>query len=70
MIGDAEWIRWQRAHADALSALQEAQRDYHRALGGVAFAAEGSAVVDARNRALQAVDMARARLDEVRARQP
>ncbi len=70
MTGDAEWIRWQRAHADALRALQDAQRVYHRTLWGGAFAGEGSAAVDSRNDALLAVDLARVRLDEVRARQP
>jgi hypothetical protein len=27
---DAKWLEWQRDHAAALAALQEAQRAYHR----------------------------------------
>ncbi len=69
MTGDAEWIQWQRAHADALHALQEAQRVYHRSLAG-AFAVDGSTAVHAQSEALRVVDLARVRLDEVRIRQP
>ena len=69
MTSDGRWLAWQREHLDALRALQDAQRLYHRALSGHAFAAEGVAA-DAARGALLVMDEARIRLDEVRARQP
>lgn len=70
MTGAPDWIHWQREHTDALLALQEAQRTYHRALSGLGFDGDGSSTNDAQKEALRAVDAARIRLDEVRARQP
>jgi hypothetical protein len=65
------WSEWQRDHAAALAALQEAQRAYHRAAVGHQPAVGGSqAAVDSRRSSLEAVDAARARLDDVRARKP
>ena len=62
-----DWAAWQRDHAAALAALQQAQRAYHRQAvdpptpSGLRRAAQES---------LEAVDAARVRLDEVRARMP
>ena len=80
---DAGWVQWQRDHAAALAALQEAQRAYHRTVVGHAFAVggqqsavggpswtEGSSAVERQQESLREVDAARLRLDEVRARQP
>ena len=66
------WLEWQREHATALAALQQAERDYHRTIAGSAFAseAEGPSPVEMQTEALKAVEGARLRLDEVRARKP
>jgi hypothetical protein len=66
------WHEWQRAHAAALEALQEAQRNYHRTIAGSAFASpsEGPSAIELQKESLDAVEAARVRLDEVRARQP
>jgi hypothetical protein len=68
----AEWLRWQHEHAAALEALQQAERDYHRTIAGSAFASptEGPSPVELQKESLNAVEAARVRLDEVRARQP
>ena len=67
-----QWLGWQKAHADALEALQHAQRGYHRTIAGSAFAnpTEGPTAVELQRDALEAVETARVRLDEVRARKP
>jgi hypothetical protein len=59
------WLAWQRDHADALAALQEAQRAYHRTVVERALAKATNV-----QEALNAVDAARVRLDAVRARKP
>jgi len=66
------WIAWQAEHAAALEALQQAQRAYHRTIAGSAFASptEGPSAVELQKESLDAVEAARIRLDEVRARQP
>jgi hypothetical protein len=66
------WLDWQLAHAEALAALQEAQRAYHRAVAGSAFARpiEGPSPVEIQKESLAAVETARRHLDEVRMRQP
>lgn len=66
------WLDWQAAHAAALAALQQAERDYHRTIAGSAFAsaAEGPTPVEMQNEGLKAVEAARLRLDEIRARKP
>ena len=66
------WRQWQREHAAALEALQEAQRAYHRTIAGSAFAsaAEGPSAAEIQKESLDAVEAARVRLDEVRARKP
>jgi hypothetical protein len=67
----ARWLAWQHEHAAALAALQETEHAYHRTIVGSAFAipGEGTTNVD-RHAALDVVDAARQRLDEIRARQP
>ena len=69
MTADPNWLQWQHEHAEALRALQEAQRVYHRTVSGHAFAGDGAAN-DATKEALRVLDHARVLLDEVRARQP
>jgi hypothetical protein len=66
------WLEWQHEHATALAALQQAERDYHRTIAGSAFAseAEGPSPVEMQTEGLKAVEAARLRLDEVRARKP
>ena len=59
------WAEWQREHAAALAALQEAQRAYHRVAVDSLQSAVGS-----REGALEALEAARVRLDETRARMP
>jgi hypothetical protein len=66
------WLDWQREHSAALEALQQAERGYHRTIAGSAFASavEGPSPVELQKESLQAVEAARVRLDEVRARKP
>jgi hypothetical protein len=72
VTGDDAFSAWQREHADALTGLQEAQRAYHRTVATTAFqgAAEEPTVEEMRRTALEALDAARIRLDEVRGRRP
>ena len=69
---DPRWLDWQREHAEALAALQEAQRAYHRTMAGRAFATQAANVSpgEIQKEALDALEAARLRLDEVRARRP
>ena len=66
------WLRWQHEHTEALEALQQAERAYHRTIAGSAFASptEGPSAVEMQKESLDAVEAARVRLDEVRARRP
>ncbi len=66
------WQEWQREHAAALEALQEAQRAYHRTITGSAFASptEGPSAIELQKESLDAVEAARVRLDEIRGRRP
>jgi hypothetical protein len=66
------WLEWQREHAAALEALQQAQRAYHRTIAGSAFASptEGPTAVEVQKESLEAVEAARLRLDEIRSRKP
>ena len=66
------WLDWQGEHAAALAALQQAERDYHRTIADSAFAsaAEGPSTVEMQSEGLKAVEAARLRLDEIRARKP
>ena len=64
------WLEWQREHAAALEALQQAERAYHRTIAGSAFASptEGPSAIELQKESLDAVEAARVRLDEIRAR--
>ncbi len=66
------WIDWQEAHTAALAVLQEAEREYHRTIAGSAFAnpSEGPSAIEMQKDALERVEAARVRLDEVRAARP
>jgi hypothetical protein len=68
----SRWLVWQGEHSAALQALQDAERTYHRAIAGTAFTSgdEETACTELRRAALNQVDAARARLDEIRARRP
>src|SRR5262249_40990902 len=66
------WLDWQQEHAAALEALQQAERAYHRTIAGSAFASpvEGPSAIELQKESLEALEAARLRLDEVRARKP
>jgi hypothetical protein len=66
------WLEWQHEHSEALDALQTAEHAYHRTIAGSAFAdpTEGPSPVEMQKDSLDAVEAARLRLDEVRARKP
>ena len=66
------WQEWQREHAAALEALQQAQRAYHRTIAGSAFASAtgGPSAAGIQKESLDAVEAARVRLDQIRARRP
>jgi hypothetical protein len=68
----SRWLEWQHEHATALEALQQAERSYHRTVAGSAFAnpAEGPSAIELQKESLDAVEAARLRLDDVRARRP
>ena len=66
----AAWLTWQHEHAAALSALQDAEGDYHRTIAGSAFGAAGGPENAMLKDGLNAVAAARVRLDEIRARRP
>ena len=70
--GLTRWLDWQRDHAAALDALQQAERAYHRAVSGSAFTSptEGPSAVEIQRDALAAVERARIKLDGVRDRKP
>ena len=66
------WLAWQHEHAAALEALQSAERAFHRTIAGSAFASptEGPSAMEMQKESLEAVEAARLRLDEIRARRP
>ena len=66
------WLAWQAEHTGALEDLQRAERAYHRTIAGSAFASptEGPSAIEMQKESLDAVEAARVRLDEVRARRP
>ena len=68
----AAFVAWQREHAAALAELQDAQRAYHRTVAATAFqgAAEEPSAEEMRRASLDALDVARRKLDDVRARKP
>jgi len=66
------WLEWQHYHTEALDSLQEAERAYHRAIAGSAFASptEGPSPPELQKEALGALEAARTRLDAIRAQRP
>lgn len=65
------WLEWQHEHTQALEALQQAERAYHRSMADAAFAiARDSNAVDGSKASLEQVDTARKALDDVRGRRP
>ena len=68
----SRWLEWQHEHAAALEDLQRAERAYHRTVAGSAFASptEGPSAAEMQKESLEAVEAARFRLDEIRARRP
>ena len=66
------WLDWQEEHVAALDALQQAERAYHRTIAGSAFAnpTEGPTAIELQKESLDALEAARIRLDDVRARRP
>ena len=68
----ARWLAWQHEHASALDDLQRAENAYHRTIAGSAFASpsEGPSAIELQKESLEAVEAARIRLDEIRARRP
>ena len=66
------WLAWQQEHEAALKALQDAERAYHRTIAGSAFAraTEGPSALEMQKESLDAVEAARLRLDDIRARRP
>src|SRR4051794_21669096 len=66
------WLEWQHEHTEALEALQQAERAYHRTIAGSAFSSptEGPSAIEVQKESLDAVEAARVRLDEIRARRP
>jgi hypothetical protein len=71
-MSDVTFAAWQREHAAALAELQDAQRAYHRTVAATAFqgAGEEPSAEEMRRAALDALDAARVKLDDVRARKP
>ena len=69
------WLDWHREHEEALADLQAAQHVYHRTVANGAFAgtADGPSVAEnaeMQRDSLEALEAARVRLDEIRARKP
>jgi hypothetical protein len=64
------WLDWQGEHEAVLAELQQAEQSYHRAIAGSAFASptEGPLAIEMQKEALDRVEGARVRLDEVRGR--
>ena len=64
------WLDWQSEHEAALAELQQAEQSYHRVIAGSAFASptEGPSAIEMQKEALDRVEAARVRLDEIRAR--
>ena len=65
-----KWLEWQRDHEDALAALQTAEQTYHRAIAGSAFASGLPEATEMQQEALQRIEEARVRLEEIRQNQP
>ena len=70
--GVEHWIEWQHDHAAALEDLQRAEHAYQRTIAASAFAnpTEEPSALEMQRESLEAVEAARVRLDEIRARRP
>lgn len=68
----ARWLEWQGEHETALEVLQAAERAYHPTVADAAFTSPDSGVSgpELRSVALELLEAARIRLDEIRARKP
>ncbi len=67
----AAWLVWQREHQDALAALQEAERAYQRLVAGRLVAGpDDPSLGELEAEALERLEEARRRLDEIRERRP
>lgn len=66
----ARWLQWQFEHSEALAALQQAERVYHKAMAGAAFGAAPDAAADDSRVAVEAMNDARTKLDEIRLQRP
>lgn len=64
------WLEWQHEHMQALEVLQQAERLYHRAMAGAAFATPADGADGESRASLESVNEARQHLDQVRARRP
>ena len=64
------WLEWQFEHTQALGALQQAERAYHRAMADAAFSVSADSVASGSRTSLELVDAARMQLDDVRAQRP
>jgi hypothetical protein len=63
------WLTWQYEHTVALDALQQAEKAFHRAIAGSAFASPDAQAAESKP-ARAAMDAARNALDDIRARRP
>ena len=66
----ARWTGWQKAHAQALQALQAAEAAYHRLTAEQAFATLDEPARVRRRDALARLEELRTRLDEIREQRP
>ncbi len=67
----AREAEWQREHDAALDALQQAEDAYHRVIAGSPFlSSEDPSAAEVQGEALQRLEEARRRLDEVRQGRP
>jgi hypothetical protein len=67
----ARQAEWQREHDAALAALREAEDVYQRVIAGSAFlSSEDPSAAEVQRDALQRLEEARRRLDEVRQARP
>ncbi len=67
-----QWAQWQREHQAALEALRKAEEGYQRVIAGSTFlsAGEDPSPVEVQSDALNRLEEARRRLDEVRQARP
>ena len=65
-----QWLEWQSEHMAALGALQTAERVYQRTVAGAFAKQPDASAIAVRKDSLDALEAARAKLDDVRARKP